>query len=192
MVWIVIPNTWISQYHSSQSRAIAVEWRGAEVGRDWVSGASHFFVAAAITGRSGHYCCRHPKASHTPLFGLFWEIWGGLQGHFKPSLCFLWSESGLGFFFSILFLSQSVSLSLPTPLTLRQSSNLQWRWDRRQQHWQQLSEFPVAAVCSSSLFFSFFLPSPFVLCFFHLLSLFYLLFLPFYLFIFSLLFSVFP
>ena len=102
---------------------------------------------------------------------------------------------GLGLLLSVLFLSINRSLSPLTPLA------------------PVILQPPVAARSAAArlaavvgvssgntllffslyfFFFSFFLPSLFVLCFFHLLSLFYLLFLPFYLLIFSLLFFVFP
>ena len=90
-----------SSHDGSESRAIAMERRRAEVGRDRASSASCFFVAAAISAIAAAIAV-------------------------DPS--FLQSESEVRVFFSYLFSSSlNWSLSLLTPLTLRLSSNLRRR-----------------------------------------------------------------
>ena len=153
---------------------IAVEWSRVEVKHDWATNATHFSSQQIAVAMAGHRGCN--RGHRDRYYSQGQKI--------EPSPYFLRSERRVRAFLYVLILFIDRSLSLPSPSYSPTAM-------------RSVVARPVAArpttVCSFSLsIFSFFLSSIFVLYFFHLLSLFYLLFLPFCLLIFSLMFFVFP
>ena len=178
---------------------IVVERSRAEVGCDYATGVSRFRVTANRGRHRGPSRPLWQSRSKNQFIPLFLDRLGQSEKGCKVISnllpCFLRSEHGVRAFSISLFSSSlSIGLSLPSPLLFSGDPSTSGSSEIGGYETSSggLSFQQQQFVLPLSLFFLFFLPSLFVLCFFRLLSLLYLLFLPFYLHIFSLLFSIFP